>query len=174
MKRNVLVSGLSVAIIGLASSSSFALTTIQLSHMTKEQKAQAQEYFRSHSLGFSSIFKRYHPGPYWILHNAQKLNLTKYQVEQEKKLKYGMAISTITDDMKLQKAYAIYKENAATSMPNEAVIKRAIYNVGKAETRLAWEMVPYHLKGYSMLNPAQKQTYTILAKETWMKHINKK
>lgn len=174
MKRNILISGLSGAFIGLFSSSSFALTTTQLSHMTKEQKIQAQKYFRSHSLGFSEIFKRYHPGPYWILHNAKKFDLTKNQIIQEEKLKDGMAVSTITDDKKLQKAYAIYQENAAVAVPNESVIKRDIYNVGKAETHLAWEMVPYHLKGYSILTPEQKRTYAILARETWMKRINKK
>ena len=174
MKRNILISGLSVALIGLFSSSSFALTAMQLSHMTKDQKMQAQKYFRSHSLGFSEIFKRYHPGPYWILHNAKKLDLTKRQIAQEEKLKDGMAISTITDDKKLQKAYAIYKENAAVAEPKASVIKRDIYNVGKAETLLAWEMVPYHLKGYSILTPAQKNTYTMLAKETWIKRIDKK
>ena len=147
---------------------------MQLSHMTKDQKMQAQKYFRSHSLGFSEIFKRYHPGPYWILHNAKKLDLTKRQIAQEEKLKDGMAISTITDDKKLQKAYAIYKENAAVAEPKASVIKRDIYNVGKAETLLAWEMVPYHLKGYSILTPAQKNTYTMLAKETWIKRIDKK
>ena len=174
MKRNILISGLSVALIGLFSSSSFALTAMQLSHMTKEQKMQAQKYFRSHSLGFSEIFKRYHPGPYWILHNSKKFDLTKKQIAQEEKLKDGMAISTITDDKKLQKAYAIYKENASAAEPNASVIKRDIYNVGKAETLLAWEMVPYHLKGYSILTPAQRKTYTMLAKETWMKHVDKK
>ena len=174
MKRNIMISGLSVALIGLFSSSSFALTAMQLSHMTKDQKMQAQKYFRSHSLGFSEIFKRYHPGPYWILHNAKKLDLTKSQIAQEEKLKDGMAISTITDDKKLQKAYAIYKENAAVAEPKASVIKRDIYNVGKAETLLAWEMVPYHLKGYTILTPAQKNTYSMLAKETWMKRIDKK
>ena len=82
MKRSVLVYGLSVAIIGLFSSSSFALTTMQLSHMTKEQKMQAQKYFRAHSLGFSQIFKRYHPGPYWILHNAKEFGLTKRMLKK--------------------------------------------------------------------------------------------
>ena len=174
MKRSILVYGLSVAIIGLFSSSSYALTTMQLSHMTKEQKMQAQKYFRAHSLGFSQIFKRYHPGPYWILHNAKEFGLTKNQVAQEEKLKDGMAISTITDDKKLQKAYAIYKRNAAATAPNESVLKRDIYNVGKAETLLAWEMVPYHLKGYSLLTPAQKKIYTMLAKKTWMERTKRK
>ena len=174
VKRNILVYSLSVAIIGLFSSSSFALTTTQLSHMTKEQKMEAQKYFRAHSLGFSQIFKRYHPGPYWILDNAKEFGLTKGQIAQEEKLKDGMAISTITDDRKLQKAYAIYKRNAAATTPNESIIKRDIYNVGKAETLLAWEMVPYHLKGYSILTPAQKKMYTTLAKKTWMERTKKK
>ncbi len=174
MKKHILVSGLSMALIGLFSSSSFALTAMQLSHMTKEQQMQAQKYFRYHSLGFSDIFKRYHPGPYWILHNAKRLDLTKDQIAQEEKLRDGMAISTITDDRKLQKAYAIYKKDAAVAEPKASALKRDIYNVGKAETLLAWEMVPYHLKGYSILTPAQRTTYTMLAKETWVKRIAKK
>ena len=85
-----------------------------------------------------------------------------------------MAISTITDDKKLQNAYAIYKENAAAAQPKASVIKRDIYNVGKAETLLAWEMVPYHLKGYSILNRDQKNEYRILASEAWSKHASMK
>jgi len=50
MLRNILLAGFSVVLTACFSAPSFALTASQLSHMTKEQKIQAQKYFRSHSL----------------------------------------------------------------------------------------------------------------------------
>ncbi|BDB13863.1 hypothetical protein ANFP_11830 [Acidithiobacillus ferrooxidans] len=77
---------------------------------------------------------------------------------------------TIEDSSALQHAYDKYKKDASTAHPTLAMIKSDIIRVGKAETQLAWEMVPYHLQGYALLNPAQKATYTQLSAKTWAQH----
>ncbi|MDD2877079.1 MAG: hypothetical protein PHT60_05735 [Acidiphilium sp.] len=134
-----------------------------LSKMTMAQKNAAQVYFRAHSFDFSPIFSRYHPGPYWILHHASSFNLTAAQKTKEESLKFGMAKATIKDDMALQTAYKKYQADAQKDQPSLAVINHDIDRVGRAETNLAKEMVPYHLKSYAVLNTAQKQTYKALA-----------
>jgi hypothetical protein len=158
------------AMLLLGTSSAYALSLDQLARMSPSQKKQAQQYFRTHSLGFSSIFKRYHPGPYWILENKAAFHLTPGQIRREEQLKDEMAMHTIADDRALQHAYVKYAKDASAAHPALATIKNDIIRVGKAETRLAGEMVPYHLQGYALLNPAQKTTYTQLAAKTWAQH----
>ena len=158
------------AILLLSTSSAYALSLGQLETMSPGQKKQAQQYFRSHSLEFSSIFKRYHPGPYWILKNKSAFHLTPGQIQRESQIKDEMAMHTIEDDRALQHAYDKYEKDAATAHPALATLKGDIIRVGKAEMRLGWEMVPYHLQGYALLNPAQKATYTQLAAKTWAQH----
>ncbi|ACK80764.1 MULTISPECIES: hypothetical protein [Acidithiobacillus] len=158
------------AILLLSTSSAYALSLGQLARMSPSQKKQAQQYFRTHSLDFSSVFKRYHPGPYWILKNKSAFRLTPRQIQGEVQLKNEMAMRTIEDSSALQHAYDKYKKDASTAHPTLAMIKSDIIRVGKAETQLAWEMVPYHLQGYALLNPAQKATYTQLSAKTWAQH----
>ncbi|WP_239058860.1 hypothetical protein GL267_001725 [Acidithiobacillus ferrianus] len=92
------------------------------------------------------------------------------QIQRESQIKDEMAMHTIEDDRALQHAYDKYEKDAATAHPTLATIKGDIIRVGKAEMRLGWEMVPYHLQGYALLNPAQKATYTQLAAKTWAQH----
>lgn len=131
----------------------------QLSQMTKEQKEQEQKYFRAHSLGFARIFSRYHPGPYWILHHRKEFRLTAGQVQAETRLKLGMARSTIEGNRRLMAAYKVYATDAAAANPSLAKIHSDIEAVGRAQTWLAGEMVPYHLKSYALLMAQQKQIY---------------
>lgn len=158
-----------MALLIIFTPSAYAFSLGHLKQMSPSQKKQAQEYFRAHSLGFSSIFKRYHPGPYWILKNKLALHLNASQIQKEEHLKNGMALHTIIDDRTLQHAYKIYSKNAAAMYPSLTAIKYDIQQVGKAETLLAWEMVPYHIQGYALLDSSQKSIYTQLAAKTWAK-----
>lgn len=133
--------------------------TPQLSTMSAEQKKQGQQYFASHSFEFSSIFKRHHPGPYWILEKAKELQLSGEQFKQQEDLKNGMAKSTLSGNAVLQKAYEKYASDASATEPSLAVIKQDIEAIGKAQTHLALVMVPYHLKAYAALNHAQQTLY---------------
>lgn len=154
-----------ISILGITSA--HATSLIDLAQMSPIQKKQEQQYFGAHSFQFPSIFKRYHPGPYWILKNNSAFHLTIMQTLREKKLKYEMAMSTITDNHALQRAYANYAKDSSAAQPSLVAIKDDISQIGKAETQLAWEMIPYHLQGYALLDPTQKSTYTQLAAETW-------
>lgn len=136
-----------------------------LSTMTMAQKTAAQAYFRAHSFDFSPTFSRYHPGPYWILHHEAAFKLTAAQKAKETSLKNGMAKATIKDDMILKSAYERYQADARKDHPSLAVIRHDIDRIGHAQTNLAVEMVPYHLKSYAVLNTTQKQTYKALAAE---------
>lgn len=146
----------------LGASPAYALSAAQLAHMSPAQKKQAQQYFTAHALGFST-FKKYHPGPYWILANKHAFHLTTAQIKQEGRLKDEMAMRTITDNGILQQAYKQYARDASAAHPPAETIKRDIVQIAKAETQLAWEMVPYHLQGYALLTPAQKAIYAQLA-----------
>ena len=139
--------------------------TMQLSEMSAEQKKQEQQYFAAHSFEFSSIFKRHHPGPYWILENAQQLQLSSEQIQQQEKLKFAMAKSTISGNTALQKAYKIYAVDAMAKEPSLTVIQNDIEHIGKAQTHLARVMVPYHLEAYLALTPAQQTLYRKLVAE---------
>ena len=133
--------------------------TTQLSSMSAEQKKQGQQYFASHSFEFSSIFKRHHPGPYWILEKTKEFQLSGEQIKQQEALKFAMAKSTISGNTVLQKAYKKYASDASATEPSLAVIRKDIEDIGKAQTHLALVMVPYHLKAYAALNPAQQTLY---------------
>lgn len=137
-----------------------------LSQMTTAQKQQEQKYFTAHSLEFSSMFKAYHPGPYWILHHDQDFALTKSQKQQETKLKNEMAMATIKDNRALKAAYHKYALDGAKPSPTVATIDADIDAVGRAQTRLAKEMVPFHLQSYQLLDAKQRKTYKSLAAQT--------
>lgn len=137
-----------------------------LSQMTPTQKRQEQKYFTAHSLDFSSLFKAYHPGPYWILHHDHEFALTKSQKLQETKLKNEMAMATIQDNRALKAAYRKYQLDGAKPNPSAASIEGDIDEVGRAQTRLAKEMVPFHLQSYQLLDAKQRMLYTSLAAQT--------
>lgn len=137
----------------------------QLSTMSAAQKKQEQKYFATHSFDFSSIFKRYHPGPYWILQNKQQFKLSPDQIKYQEELKLGMAKSTISGNTALQKAYEKYAADAAAPEPSVTAINQDIEDIGKSQTHLALLMVPYHLKAYSALTPAQQTIYRKLITE---------
>lgn len=137
----------------------------QLSTMSKAQKQQEQAYFGAHSFEFSSIFKRHHPGPYWILAKTKQFQLTGAQIKQQEELKFGMAKNTISGNTALQKAYEKYTTDAKATTPSLAIIKQDIEAIGKAQTHLALVMIPYHLKAYTALNPEQQTLYRKLVAE---------
>ena len=119
-------------------------------------------YFRAHNFDFGANFRRYHPGPAWILQHAQQFNLTASQKTGEAMLKMGMISTTMTDTQKLQEAYKRYAQDSSAADPARSTIHADINAVGKAQTTLAFEMVPYHLKGYALLTPAQQTLYHTL------------
>lgn len=143
---------------------------VHLAQMSAAKKEQAQEYFRAHSFGFTTLFKRYHPGPYWILKNRRTLHLTAGQMKQEQRLKDAMAARTIAEDGDLHKMYNEYARAAAIATPDLTTMNDDITRIGKAQTRLALEMVPYHLDSYSVLSREQKVIYARLAARTWKRH----
>lgn len=126
------------------------------------QKTKAIEYFLGHSLGFAPIFNLYHHSPGWILHRRKQLKLTKAQDAEEKHYAHGMQKQTGADIAILKQAYKTYAADAARTDPSLTLIKRDVDRVGRAQTRLALEMVPFHLQGYDILTPPQRATYAKL------------
>ena len=131
----------------------------------ESQRTETIKYFLAHSLGFAPIFNLHHHSPGWILRRRKQLNLTDQQVAEEKAFKRGMQKDTGADIAVLRQAYKTYSTDAARPNPSIALIKKDISAVGQAETRLGFEMVPYHLKGYQILTPAQKAIYAKLEAE---------
>lgn len=140
-------------------------TAKQLSAMTAAQKKQGQEYFTAHSFDFSSIFKKHHPGPYWILKKKNQFQLSSAQIKKQDALKNAMAKNTLSGNAALKKAYEKYATDAAATEPSLAGINRDIDAIGKAQTHLAKVMVPYHLEAYRALSPAQQALYRKLVAE---------
>lgn len=141
------------------------VSTARPSDMSAEQRKAEQQYFAAHSFEFSSIFKRHHPGPYWILANAEHFRLSAEQAKRQETLKLAMARATISGNVALRKAYEKYASDASAAEPSRAVVKKDIEAIGKAQTHLAQVMVPFHLDAYAALNPAQRETYRRLAAE---------
>lgn len=152
-------SGIALLLVGFASAQAAGDDGAKLSTMSAEQKKQEQQYFTSHSFEFSPIFKSHHPGPYWILEHVKQLQLSSAQIKQQEDLKLGMAESTISGNRALRSAYKKYAADASEIEPSLTVIERDIAEIGKAQTQLALAMVPYHLKAYAALNPAQQVIY---------------
>ena len=124
-------------------------------------------YFAHHSLGFPRHFYRFHPGPQWDLINASALHLTAAQIKQEKMLEMGMMQDTKRGVMVLKKAYRKYCEDAKLPNPSIRALIQDVQAVGHAQAYLGYEMIPYHLKGYRLLDPAQQVIYHRLARENW-------
>ena len=128
----------------------------------ESRRTETIKYFLAHSLGFAPIFNLYHHSPGWILRRQKQLKLTDQQITEEKAFKLGMQKSTGADIAALRKAYKTYSKDAARPNPPIALIRKDIEAVGRDETRLGFEMIPYHLKGYDILTPAQQAIYAKL------------
>lgn len=128
----------------------------------ESRRTETIKYFLAHSLGFAPIFNLYHHSPGWILRRRNQLKLTDQQISEEKAFKLGVQKSTLANIAALRKAYKAYSADAARPNPSIALIKKDIDAVGGDETSLGFEMVPYHVKGYKILTPAQKATYATL------------
>lgn len=97
------------------------------------------------SFEFTSLFKTHHPGPYWILARADKLQLSQEQVKQQEELKNAMAEATIVGATAPKKAYEEYGRDAEAAEPVNDTLKRDIEAIGEAQTHLA--------PGYDPLSP---------------------
>lgn len=118
-----------------------------LSTMSAEQKKEEQQYFRSHAFEFSSIFSAHHPGPYWILENAEQFQFSSEQIKQQEELKFGMAKATISGNAALRKAYEKYASDASAPEPSLAVIKQWRFRLKRSQHSGACEAtVPAHVK----------------------------
>lgn len=124
-------------------------------------------YFSRHSFGFPRIFYRYHPGPHWDLMHAQALHLTPAQVNEEKMLSMAMMRDTRRGMRILRGAYRRYREDARGPNPSIRTLVRDVRAIGSAQAYLAYEMIPFHLRGYRLLDPAQRALYRHLARANW-------
>ncbi|RZV37217.1 MAG: hypothetical protein EVJ48_09375 [Candidatus Acidulodesulfobacterium acidiphilum] len=121
--------------------------------------AMIRKYFLSHSFDFGPIFYKYHPGPNWYLQHAKSLRLNSSQLVIIKKLDAGMIKDTVMGIKNLKLAYSKYKKDSMEVVPKIKTIINDIKNIGKAQTYLAYEMIPYHLKSYAILTPSQKKIF---------------
>ncbi len=137
-------------------------------HRPAQAMAKPYRYFMRHSFGFIGIFYRYHPGPHWSLMHAQALHLTPAQISEEKMLATGMRSHTMRGIMSLRMAYRRYREAARQPDPSTRTLIRDVREIGRAQAYLGYEMIPFHLKGYRLLDPSQRITYRRLAHENWM------
>ena len=124
-------------------------------------------YFVHHNFGFARNFYQFHPGPHWDLMNASALHLTAEQIKKEKILVIGMMQNTEHGVMALKKAYRKYREEAKRPDPSIKVLTQDVQAVGRAQAYLGYVMIPYHMKGYRLLDPAQQAIYHHLARENW-------
>lgn len=133
--------------------------------------AKMHQYFVGHFLGFAKYFYQFHPGPNWDLMNASALHLTAAQIKLEKTLVMGMMEDTKRGVMALKKAYRRYADDAKKPNPSIRVLIKDVQVVGHAQAYLGYEMIPYHLKGYRLLDPAQRVIYHRLARENWIHKV---
>ena len=133
-------------------------------HMTKMSRMMKMKiFFIRHSVGFFPIVYKYHPGPMWILKNAKALRLTKTQIIREKALKKEMFMETKKGVIQLKTALKEYTEAAEQLNPSIKELMIREQAVGNAETYLGGVMIPYHIKGYRVLNASQMAEYHKLA-----------
>ncbi len=126
-------------------------------------RAKRGMYFMHHSLGFPFIFFVFHPGPHWDLMHAAALHLTPQQVAEEKHLAMGMMMETGRGVRQLKAAYRNYRMAARAPNPSIRALVGDVMAVGRAQTYLGYVMIPFHLKGYRLLDPAQRIIYLRLA-----------
>ncbi|MDA8361646.1 MAG: hypothetical protein M0Z44_06605 [Gammaproteobacteria bacterium] len=130
--------------------------------------AKMHRYFVHHSFGFPMNFYRFHPGPHWDLMHASALGLTPTQMQEERRLTMAMMRDTMRGVARLRQAYRRYRVEARLPNPSIRVLVRDVRSVGRAQAYLGYEMIPYHLKGYRVLDAAQRHVYHRLARENWM------
>ncbi len=162
MKFRYFVQGVFILVLTVFVSAVYSVPSHASSLSAKKSAAKIamiRKYFLSHSYNFGPIFYKYHPGPNWYLQHIKNLELTPGQLIIIKKLDAGMIKDTIIGMRNLKMAYAKYKEDSMKADPNIKTIISDIKKVGKAQTYLAYEMVPYHLKSYSLLTPSQKKIF---------------
>ncbi len=145
-----------------------ALSTLPAQAMAATPSMKAHAYFKKHSLGFPEIFYRYHPGPHWDLVHASALHLAPAQIRQEKILAEEMMHDTQHGIMTLKAAYKRYKADARMPNPSTQVLIQDVKEIGQAQAYLGYEMIPYHLEGYQLLDTAQQATYHRLAHQNWI------
>ena len=126
-------------------------------------------YFKQHTFNFEEYFYQFHPGPHWDLVHAKQLRLTPGQISAEEHLVKGMKRDTIRGITTLKAAYRHYRNYARQKTPKLGTLIHDVKAVGRAQAYLGYEMMPYHLKGYRLLDNAQKSIYKRLARENWMR-----
>ncbi len=80
----------------------------------------------------------------------------------------AMMRDTMRGIASLRQAYRLYRVEARLSDPSIRVLVRDVRSVGRAQAYLGYEMIPYHIKGYRVLDVAQGLVYHRLARENWM------
>ncbi len=130
--------------------------------------AKIHVYFVRHSLGFPANFYQFHPGPHWDLMHAAALHLTAAQIREERRLRVGMMRATIKGVAALKHAYRRYRSDASVPDPSVRTLIKDVRSVAHAQAYLGYEMIPYHIKGYRVLDPSQKTVYHHLARENWL------
>ncbi|APZ42624.1 hypothetical protein [Acidihalobacter ferrooxydans] len=130
-------------------------------------------YFVHHNFGFARNFYQFHPGPHWDLMHASALHLTAAQIKREKMLTMSMMHDTKQGIAALKSAYRQYREYAKQPNPSIRVLIHDVQAVGRAQAYLGYEMIPYHMKGYRLLDPAQRVIYHRLAHENWIRMMKK-
>ncbi len=132
--------------------------------MNKTKKMRnLKKFFMLHSLDFAFNFYIFHPGPYWVFQNAKALKLTPAQALKEKILTKEMMNDTKAGIKVLKKAIIEYRTYAMHKNPDIKKLINDVKAVGKAETYLAYEMIPFHINGYRVLNTSQRAIYVKLA-----------
>ena len=133
--------------------------------MNKTKKLKSmKKFFMLHSLGFGFNFYIFHPGPYWVFQNAKVLKLTPAQALQEKMLTKEMMNDTKKGIITLKRAIIRYRTYAMHKNPSIKKLISYVKAVGEAETYLGYEMIPFHIKGYRVLNASQRIMYLKLTK----------
>lgn len=133
--------------------------------MNKTKKMRnMKKFFMMHSLDFAFNFYIFHPGPYWVFKNAKALKLTPAQALKEKILTKEMMNDTKSGIIVLKRAIIKYRTDAMHKNPGIKKLINDVKAVGKAETYLAYEMIPFHINGYRVLNASQRVMYVKLAK----------
>ncbi len=151
-----------------------ALPAAHAGMSAKKEMARSHMYFRQHTFNFGPYFYQYHPGPHWDLVNAKKLHLSPTQIKAEEHLVKGMKQDTMRGIRDLKAAYRRYKNDARQQAPKISTLIRDVKAVGHTQAYLAYEMIPYHLKGYRLLNNTQKVIYKRLAQANWTRIMDMK
>ncbi len=154
--------------------SGLAMPPVHADMTVKKSMSGPLKYFEPHTFNFGSYFYQYHPGPHWDLVNTKKLHLSPTQIKAEEHLIKGMKQDTMRGIRDLKVSYRRYKNDARQKDPKISTLIRDVKAVGHAQAYLAYEMIPYHLRGYRLLNNTQKVIYKRLAHENWARIMDMK